>query len=815
MRLFVVTAVVLPTLLCAQDTTLVCKNLTAARAVERIVVDGVLDEPSWATAAIGAEFVQNEPRPNEPSNYRSEVRVLFSDHAIHVGAVLHDKPDSVMLRLSGRDQIGITDWFGIVLDPYESGRNGFEFVVTAAGVQFDAIVANEEEDENWHAVWHSATKMTQQGWVAEMSIPYSAFRFPKAEEHVWSMQLMRLVGRTREKSFWNPIDPLKEGWLRQCGVLTGINGIDAPLRLMLLPYASAYVQHFPTDGAGESDWNSSFNGGMDVKLGLSDAYTLDMTLIPDFGQVVSDNVVLNLSPFEVQFNENRQFFTEGTELFQRGDVFYSRRIGGVPLLRGNLYSSLRPGETVTEDPGVSKLINATKLSGRGAKGLGFGLLNALTRATYGTITDSTGATREVLTDPLTNYNVFVADQQLPNNGYVSLINTNVLRDGDTYDANTTAFDLIVNNKKRTLQGGAVGRISQQYGPGIDRDPGYSYELGIGKTGGALTYSASYEEFSPDYDPNDLGFWPWVNYRSIEPEVNFVKYKPKKPWQRWGYGFNGEYSRVIVPDHFFNLALEVNTFRVLRGFNAFGGSVRAEPVITYDPFEARVPGRLYEFPKNVRYEAWISTNYNLPYAVDLRAGYRRFYERDRKNIWAVLENRFRPSDKLFFILSGWHEFKDEDVGWVAFYSDDVILGRRDQWTTEIGIEGSYVFTNRISLNVDVRHYWSRAHYVEYHELLEDGRIAATDYTGLHEDGTSQHDVDFDAFTVDLWLRWTFAPGSEITLGWKDNIFAREDAVRQNYMENLRDTWAAPGINSISLKAIWFVDAGRWLSAKHHP
>lgn len=794
------------------DTTLVCKNITASRALERIVVDGVLDEPSWATAAIGTEFVQNEPRPNEPSKYRSEVRVLFSDHAIHVGAVLYDNPDSVMMRLSGRDQIGITDWFGITLDPYESGRNGFQFVVTAAGVQLDAIVANEEEDENWHAVWHSATKVTEQGWVAEMSIPYSAFRFPKAKEHVWSVQFMRLVGRVREKSFWNPIDPLKEGWLRQCGVVTGINGIDAPMRLMLLPYASAYAQHFPTDEPGESDWNSSFNGGMDVKLGLGDAYTLDMTLIPDFGQVVSDNVVLNLSPFEVQFNENRQFFTEGTELFQRGNVFYSRRIGGVPLLRGNLYSSLQEGEAVTEDPGVSKLINATKISGRGAKGLGIGLLNAVTRATYGTISDSLGRTRQVLTDPLTNYNVFVADQQLRNNGYVSVINTNVLRDGDTYDANTTAIDLVVNNKKRTVQGGAVGRITQQYGPGIKRDPGYSYELGIAKTGGALTYGSTYEEFSPEYDPNDLGFWPWVNYRSIEPELSYVNYKPKGPWQRWGYGFNGEYSRVIVPDHFFNFAMEVNTFRVLRGFNAFGGSIRAEPVLTYDPFEARVPGRLYEFPTNIRYSAWISTNYNLPYAVDLRGGYRRFYERDRKNIWAVLENRFRPSDKLFFILSGWHEFKDEDVGWVAFHNDDIIMGRRDQWTTEIGLEGSYVFTNTLSLNVDVRHYWSRAQYVEYHNLLENGKIDETDYTGLYEDGSSRHDVDFDAFTVDLWLRWTFAPGSEITLGWKDNIFAREGIVRQNYMENLRDTWAAPGINSISLKAIWFVDAGRWLSRK---
>lgn len=812
MRPFVFALMLSSGLVHGQATALVCKNLTAARANERIVVDGVLDEPSWATAAIGGEFVQSEPRPNEPSRFQSEVRVLFSDQAIHVGAVLYDNPDSVMMRLSGRDQIGITDSFGITLDPYQSGRNGFEFIVTAAGVQFDAIIANEGEDENWHAVWHSAARINEQGWVAEMSIPYSAFRFPKASEHVWSAQFMRLVGRTREKSFWNPIDPLKEGWLRQCGVLTGINGIDAPLRLMLLPYASVYAQHFPQDDPTQEDWTSTFNGGMDVKLGLSDAYTLDMTLIPDFGQVVSDNVVLNLSPFEVQFNENRQFFTEGTELFQRGDLFYSRRIGGVPLLRNNLYDALGSGERVTEDPGVSKLINATKVSGRGAKGLGIGVLNAVTRVTYGTITDSLGNNREVLTDPLTNYNVLVADQQLPNNGYVSLINTNVLRDGTTYDANASAIDFVLNNKARSLQGNGVFRYAQKYGQDLSDASGYSYVAGLRKTGGAWTYGAEYEEISPDFDPNDLGFWQLTNYRGGNWTVDYTKYKPKGVWQRRSYTFEGEYLRVIQPDHFFNFALQLSSFQLLQDFNAFGGFVRAEPVLTYDPFEARVPGRVYEFPVNVQYEAWISSNYNLPYAVDARAGYRRFYERDRHNLFASLEQRFRPTDKLFFILSTYHEKKNDDIGWVAFAGDDIILGQRDQWTTEIGLEGSYTFTNKLSLNADVRHYWSRAHYLAYHELLLDGKLANTDYTGTKADGTSGHDVDFDAFTVDLWLRWNFAPGSEITLGWKDNIFARDGVVRQNYLDNLRDTWAAPGINSLSLKAIWFLDAGSFINRK---
>lgn len=798
-------------MLLAQDA-LVCKNLTATRTIENITVDGVLDELAWGNAAVGNDFIQSEPRPNEASNFQSDVRVIYSDHAIHIGAVLHDHPDSVLMRLSGRDQIGITDWFGVVLDPYQSGRNGFEFIVTAAGVQFDAIVANEEEDENWHAVWHSATRITAEGWVAEMTIPYSAFRFPKANDHSWSVQFMRLVGRTREKSFWNPIDPLKEGWLRQCGVLTGVNGIEAPLRLMLYPYTSAYAQHFPQEGPDTKDWTSTLNGGMDVKLGLSDAYTLDMTLIPDFGQVVSDNVVLNLSPFEVQFNENRQFFTEGTELFQRGGIFYSRRIGGEPVLRNLLYDDLRPGEVVAEDPGVSKLINATKVSGRSASGLGVGVLNAMTRATYASIIDSVGERRRTLTDPLTNYNVLVADQQLPHNGYISLINTNVLRDGNTYDANTSAVDFVLNNKARSIQGSGVFRYSQKTGKDLKDASGYAYTAGLNKTGGAWTYGAEYNEIAPHFDPNDLGFWQLTNYRGVNWTVDHTKYKPRAPWQRWGYTFEGEYLRVIQPDHFFNLALEVNTFRTLKNFDAFGGSLRAEPVVTYDPFEARTAGRLYEFPANIQYAAWISTNYNKPYAVDLTFNYRRFNERDRKNLGLELEQRFRPSDRLFFILSTSHEAKTDDIGWVAFVDDAIIFGQRDQWTTEVGLEGSYTFTNKLSLNCDVRHYWSRAHYVAYHELLADGKLSATDYADLTTEGSSRHDVDFDAFTVDVWLRWNFAPGSEITLGWKDNIFDRESVVRRNYMDNLRNTWASPGVNSVSLKAIWFIDAGRLLNRK---
>ncbi|MDP5010268.1 MAG: DUF5916 domain-containing protein, partial [Crocinitomicaceae bacterium] len=201
-------------------------------------------------------------------------------------------------------------------------------------------------------VWSSAVKRTENGWELEMRIPYSAIRFPKKEIQNWGINFYRQICRNREEATWSPIKPDLENWLVQSGDATGIKGIEPPLRLAFMPYISAYADHFPTDATEQSDWSGSFNGGMDIKLGLNEAFTLDMTLVPDFGQVVFDNQVLNVSPFEIQFNENRQFFTEGTELFNKSGLFYSRRIG-IQSPYEVLSTNLNQNEYLTNTPSSS------------------------------------------------------------------------------------------------------------------------------------------------------------------------------------------------------------------------------------------------------------------------------------------------------------------------------------------------------------------------------------------------------------------------------------------------------------------------------
>ena len=191
----------------------------------------------------------------------------------------------------------------------------------------------------------------------------------------WGLNMEREVFRTRTRYSWNHVDNKKGAFSLYDGEIHGISDIKTPTRLSFQPYISAYANNY------DNETNFVFNGGLDLKYGISDAFTLDMVLIPDFGQARFDNNVLNLSPFEVQFAEQRAFFNEGTELFSKGDLFYSRRIGGAPSTIANP----NEGEEVVFQPNAVELINATKVSGRTENGLGIGIFNAVTNEAYAQI----------------------------------------------------------------------------------------------------------------------------------------------------------------------------------------------------------------------------------------------------------------------------------------------------------------------------------------------------------------------------------------------------------------------------------------------
>jgi hypothetical protein len=346
----------------------------------RISIDGKLNEEAWKSAKTASDFVMYQPDNGKPinENKKTEVKVVYDNDAIYISAALYDEdPSKIKKEITNRDSFGVTDYFSVFINGFNDGQQDFRFYVTAAGVQLDCIATEDYKDFSWDAIWDSKTAITDNGWAVEMKIPYAAMRFPNASKQIWGINFLRNIQRDVQVYSWNLIDTKIGAELTQNGILEGIENIKTPTRLFFIPYGSFYYQK------DEYQSDHTFKGGLDIKYGINDAFTLDAILVPDFGQTKFDNAILNLEPFEQKLDENRPFFTEGTELFSKGNLFYSRRIGGFP----STDPTLEENEEITDYSSTVDLLNAVKISGRTKKGLGIGFLNAITEKTYAGIKD--------------------------------------------------------------------------------------------------------------------------------------------------------------------------------------------------------------------------------------------------------------------------------------------------------------------------------------------------------------------------------------------------------------------------------------------
>ncbi len=800
----------LSVLLFAQDK----QQIEAIRTSSNIKVDGVLDEDGWKTAPVITGFTENSPNPGKPAQEKTEVRLIYDDVSVYVGAILYDDKDSVLQQLCLRDEgpggfrgeFGgtNTDWFGFSVDNYMDGINGLMFAVSAAGVQYDVKYSAQGGDKNWDAVWKSAVVQEDDKWIVEMEIPYSALRFAQADEQQWHVNFTRSVRRKRTRYWWSHIDPGVNGTFNQFGVLRGIKGVEPPIRLQATPFVAGTVTHFRDKNADPSqEVGRDFSAGMDIKYGINDAFTLDMSLIPDFGEVQSDNQVLNLSPFEIRFDENRPFFTEGTELFNKGDIFYSRRIGGRPTGFFSVYGELDDDEEIVSNPIETPLFNALKLSGRTSSGLGIGVFNGLVGKTSATVQNSAGESREVETNPITNYNVFVLDQNLKNNSYLSFSNASTLRFGKGYyDANVSAIEFRINNKSNSyvLTGG--GNVSQQYGYNDDGSHrlGFSYNLSGGKRSGKLNYSLGYSVVSDTYDPNDLGFQFNNNNRTINGNVSFNQFEPFGKFNRARANVSWNYNMLYDPNVYSSFVVNTNVFFNTRKFFAFGGWMETTPIETHDYFEPRDGLQSYmNIPEYIAFGGWVSSDYRKKFAYDIRGSYATLYEGGNQEYSFFLSPRWRVSDKLLLVAGSANGWKVNDFGFTTYdESDNSIIGVRDIREMENTLSADYVFNNKMGLTLRVRHLWTRVNYESFHVLDDEGGLAASDYTG-------DHDVIFNAMNIDLVYRWRFAPGSDLVLVYKNAIIGADDI---NTMNNYVDTWRSigdlPQTNTFTIKVLYFLD-----------
>ncbi|HEY9340902.1 MAG TPA: sugar-binding protein, partial [Hanamia sp.] len=243
------------------------KELKAVKTNSSFSIDGELKEVAWKDAVPITGLI--ETRPNfglkESEENRTEIYLLYDNNNIYIGGYCHERSrDSVSRELVGRDRIGNSDYVGVAFDTYNDKINASGFYVTPYGEQYDAKYSTFGEDDTWSAVWESAAVLQSDGWTFEMRIPYSAIRFSNKENQTWGLNVIRQRQKTGEQYSWSPLDPTVNGFVNQEGLWTGIEKIEAPLRLSFSPYFSTYLNHYPYKTRGVKDVTASINGGMDV-----------------------------------------------------------------------------------------------------------------------------------------------------------------------------------------------------------------------------------------------------------------------------------------------------------------------------------------------------------------------------------------------------------------------------------------------------------------------------------------------------------------------------------------------------------------------
>ncbi len=396
------------------DSTIVKRIYHTAYAKKAPVIDGLMNDDCWKDVEWSTGFIQSQPVENKPPSQQTAFKILYDNDNLYMFVRCYDtEPEKISKIMSRRDNFS-GDMIFVEFDSHFDKQTDYLFSASASGAKSDAAMSDDgnNEDDNWDPIWYMKTSVDDKGWCAEMKIPLSQLRFNKNNEQIWGLQVTRAIYRSQERSQWQYIPKGSPGVIHLFGELQGINNVKTKHQIELMPYTVARTERFqkiPGDPFNTGKL-SKISAGLDGKIGLSNNFTLDFTINPDFGQVEADPSEVNLTAFESYFSEKRPFFVEGQNIYQfmpdqtivihnmySDNLFYSRRIGRYP----QYYPSV--GDSVhVKMPESTTILGAMKLSGKTKKGLSVGILESLTSQEDALI-DSAGIRRKVTVEPLTNY----------------------------------------------------------------------------------------------------------------------------------------------------------------------------------------------------------------------------------------------------------------------------------------------------------------------------------------------------------------------------------------------------------------------------
>jgi len=830
-----------------------------------ITVDGRLDEAAWARAVWIADFVQKRPREGAPPSDSMRIAIFYDDDALYVGARMFSRdPSKIQAPLSRRDNTFQAERMWVSFDSYHDKRTAYSFGVTASGVRADWYHASDNENDanmGFDPVWEAKANIDALGWTAEMRIPFSQLRFTNQPVQVWGFNANRWNPATSEDDYWIPVPTDRTGWSSFMGQLVGIEGIKPTRRLELMPYAA-------TDSRLQSGVSPAdpFNGGAnlaaragaDVKMGLGPNITLDGTVNPDFGQVEADPAVVNLSAFEVFFDEKRPFFTEGSQLL-RGNgpsYFYSRRIGA------------RPGCNASGDfvdcPQNATILGAAKVTGRLATGMSLGLLTAVTgresARTYDTTTKTFGRT---VVAPPAGWGVLRLQQEFgASKSVVGVTLTTVHRDVDsllapnyTRHAYAGGADWVLrwdrgayelrgwlgfshlrgdSSDINRVQRSAVHYFQRPDARYLTYDSlrttftGSVADLWFRKTKGNWLYDLEYGWESPAYDPNDVGRlgnadgrfgFAGLRYRQTKPRAWFQNYNASLSVStEYDFGgdrqfLGGELFGEVVLKNFLDLSSYVDY--TPRGFDhsaTRGGPTMATPafwnwvVRLASKFGAKNSwvGRVYYGQGELG-----AQTYRLSGEISIRPSSRFQF--------SATPNYLRAIDPRQYVTTF------TGGGPAATYGSRYVFAQIDQSTFLMQLRANYTIGPDLTLELYGEPFAASGRYYGLGELAAArtfnlrqygtggttiARDGAGDYTITDNGGAdtlriANPDFNILSFRSNAVLRWEWRPGSTLYLVWAQNRFGYQPTARLVGFGDLVDSFGARGDNFFAVKVSYWI------------
>ncbi len=819
-------------------------TIAATSANRGPVIDGKGDDEAWLNAQVITEF--REARPVEDGNPRlpTEARVAYDERNLFVFVRAFDPhPDSIVRRLSRRDDDVASDWITIYLDSYHDRRTGFRFSVNPVGVKIDGVLYNDgNEDWAWDGVWDVAASVDSAGWSAEFRIPLSQLRYPAATANTFGISIRRWISRYTSDISWPLYRQSSPGTASQMGELTGLTGLASPRHAEFTPYVVTRNVSVPIGASFDRKQRLTLGG--DLKYAVTSNVTVTGTMNPDFGQVEADPSVLNLGAFETFFSERRPFFVEGTGLFKvsvncfivndcsTGEgLFYSRRIGRAPQLTGSY---------PTEDaPSSTSIVGAAKVTGRTSKGLSFGLLDAVTKRVRG------GVGHDATLEPATNYAVLRGLQDFRGGeSNIAIIATGVNRSLDSWsdqylrrEAYAGALDFYHRfpgkryqfsgevNLSSVAGSPAAMAATQQSGVHYFQRPdgnnvfdstrasmgGYSSEIRFAKFGGAHTnFETAVGRRSPGFEINDLGFLRRADEQNWSSWMAIRWRQPKAFYQsvQWNLNMWHHWTVDGLPlEHAFNsnVHITLNSRWGVHGGGTLGSlgrvycdrCARGGPAVRENPTISAWGGIGGDSRKAVQPQLWFNywradggrtRSINLSPSVDFKFG-----SRLASSVGLNITNN-KDNTQWYDNVNG--------AGGAAHY----LFAHLDQKTLSVTWRIDYTIKPNMTLQVYASPFVSKGTYSDLRELATpraakyDDRYQSPTLLTLSAPGG----FNFKEFRSNVVFRWEYRPGSTLFLVWQQG---REDSAdlagTRPLGGDLRDVFNLRADNTLLVKAsYWF-------------